>query len=168
MRTMIRPVTLVVMSIGSLLLAGCDASQEATTKDAAPAGAPTLGMKANTAQLMNWVLDPQSDIVWAAVGSIITEKGEEQLAPKTDEDWIKVRNAAATVAEASNLLLLAPHARDQGDWAAMTQKVIDKANECLQAAEAKDIETLFTAGGDMYLACTACHAKYVIGEPLKN
>jgi hypothetical protein len=168
MRMMIRPVTILAAAIGCVLLAGCNASQESAPKEAASAGAPALELKANTAQLMNWILDPQSDVVWAAVGSIITEKGEEQLAPKTEEEWMKVRNAAATVAEASNLLLLAPHARDQADWAAMTRKVIEEANKCLQAAEAKDLETLFTAGGDMYIACKACHAKYIHGETLNE
>jgi cytochrome c556 len=46
--------------------------------------------------------------------------------------------------------------------------MIDEANKCVAAAEAKDLEALFTAGGDLYLACTACHAKYLVGEPLKN
>jgi len=167
MRTMIKSVYLV--AIGSALLSGCNASQESAPKESTAANsAPTLQLKATSAQLMNQILDPQADIVWAAVGSIITKEGEQQLAPKTDAEWTVVRNAAAIVAETSNLLMLAPHARDQGDWVAMTRRVIDKANECVQAAEAKDIETLFTAGGDMYIACTACHAKYVIGEPLKE
>jgi deferrochelatase/peroxidase EfeB len=168
MRTMIRPVVMAVMAISSVLLVGCNASQDSAPKEAAPVGAPSLELKATTAQLMNWILDSRADVVWAAVGSVITEKGEEQLAPKTDEEWNAVRNAAAIVAETGNLLMLAPHARDQGDWTAMTRTMIEEANKCVQAAEAKDLETLFTAGGDMYLACTACHAKYVIGEPLKK
>jgi len=168
MRTMIRSLPLFVVAIGSTLLVGCNASKDSEADKTASATAPKFELKATTAQLMNWILDDRADVVWASVGSIITEKGEEQLAPKTEEDWAAVRNAAATVAQAGNLLLLAPHARDQGDWAAMTHKMIEEANKCVQAAEAKDLETLFTAGGDMYLACTACHAKYVIGEPVKN
>lgn len=165
MRTMIKSVTMVMLAIGSAALAGCGKSQE--SEPAKSVSAPTLAMKATTAQLMNQ-MDPHADLVWAAVGSIITEKGEEQLAPKSDEEWMLVRNAAVTVAEIGNLLMLAPHARDQGDWIAMTRKMIEEANKCVEATEAKDLETLFTAGGDMYIACTACHAKYVIGEPLKN
>ncbi len=154
--------------LGSAILFGCNSQAPAPKDSITPTDAPTLQIKANTAQLMNWILDPHADIVWASVGSIITKEGEQQLAPKTEADWVLVRNAAATVAEAGNLLMLAPHARDQGDWAAMTRRMIDEANKCVQAAEAKDLETLFTAGGDMYLACTACHAKYVIGEPIKE
>jgi hypothetical protein len=148
---------------------GCNKSND-SAKPAADvtSSGPTLQLKANTAQLMNHILDPQSDIVWAAVGSIVTKDGEQQLAPKNDAEWTVVRNAATVVAESSNLLLLAPHARDQDDWATFTRKTVEEANRCVEAAEAKDLEMLFTAGGDLYIACTACHAKYVIGEPMKT
>jgi hypothetical protein len=131
-----------------------------------PAASTPLALKATTAQLMNWILDPQADIVWAQGGTIVTPQGEQRILPKTDDEWNALRNAAATVAESANLLLFPPHIRDQGDWVAMTRKAVEKANECVAAAEAKDIDTLFTAASDMYLACTACHAKYVIGVPL--
>jgi len=163
--------TMPTLFVGALLLCGCNSSQEptknATDANSAPSGPPFSNV-ATVQQLMNWILDPQADIVWGAVGSIITKDGEEQLAPKNDDEWNAVRNAAATVAESGNLLMLEGRARDNGDWMTMTRKMIDLANECVQAAEAKDLETLFTAGGDLYLACTACHAKYVIGEPLKE
>ena len=163
--------TMAVLATTCALLAGCNASKESATEQGRGKDAgslPALELKATTAQLMNHVLDPHADIVWAAVGSIVTEKGEEQLAPKTDAEWTAIRNAAVTVAETGNLLLLPPHARDQGDWVAMTRKMISEANKCVQAIEAKDLETLFTAGGDMYIACSECHAKYVIGEPVKK
>jgi hypothetical protein len=50
----------------------------------------------------------------------------------------------------------------------MARAMIDRANDCVQAAEAKDLEALFTQGGELYLACTACHAKYVIGQAAKQ
>jgi len=31
----------------------------------------------------------------------------------------------------------------------------------LKAVEAKDAPAVFTAGSDMYLACSACHAAYI-------
>jgi predicted small secreted protein len=166
-----RWVTMVALAMACALSAGCNGSKESSTKQGVgkdSGSAPALDLKATTAQLMGHVLDPHADIVWAAVGSVVTEKGEEQLAPKTDAEWTAIRNAAVTVAEAGNLLLLPPHARDQGDWVAMTRKMIAEANKCVQAIEAKDLETLFTAGGDMYIACSECHAKYVIGEPIKK
>jgi hypothetical protein len=155
------------------LFAGCNASKEAASKQDAAKGISSeaaLELKATTAQLMSRVLEPPADLVWAVGGSVVTEKGEQPLAPKNEAEWIVVRNAAVTVAETSNLLLLAPHVRDQGDWVAITRRLIDEANKYVQAAEAKDLETMFTAGGDMYQACSDCHAKYkdAIGQQLKK
>jgi hypothetical protein len=155
-------------SIATVLFCGIamTACGSRAPQDAAANGSTDVALRATTMELMNWVLDVQGDIVWAAGGTIITEQGEQQLIPTTDDEWNALRNAAATVAEASNLLLLPPHKRDNDDWVAMTRMVVEKANLCVDAAEAKDIDALFTAASDMYLACTACHAKYVIGEPM--
>jgi hypothetical protein len=159
----IRSIAITAVLFCGIALTSCGAG---SPDDGAANGQSGLVLQANTTQLMNWILDVQADIVWAAGGTIITEQGEQQMIPETDDEWNALRNAAATVAEATNLLLLPPHKRDDHDWVAMTRKVVEKANDCVVAAEAKDIDALFTAGSDMYLACTACHAKYVIGEPM--
>ena len=36
----------------------------------------------------------------------------------------------------------------------------DAANQALKAAQAKNTETLFNEGGNIYKACAACHSKY--------
>ena len=36
-------------------------------------------------QLMNWILDPNADVIWGAAGAIITEAGTRDLAPTTQE-----------------------------------------------------------------------------------
>jgi hypothetical protein len=148
--------------LSGVLLLSCTKSDE----PAQPAAAVPYRHQATMAQLMNWVFDVQADIVWAVGETIISEEGETRIVPKNDDEWNAVRNAAATVAEASNLLMMEGRARDNGDWLKFSRMVLDKANECVAAAEAKDLDALFTAAGDMYLACTSCHAKYVIGQPL--
>src|SRR5262245_15190402 len=92
----------------AVLLHGCN-SGEAPAGAAAPsAGASAQGTSfhtvADTKQLMAWIIDPSADVVWGAVGTIVTEKGTEHIRPKTDEEWTAVRNSAATVAESGNLL----------------------------------------------------------------
>jgi hypothetical protein len=156
--------------LSGIVLFGCNSSQTSTSANSPStnAASPSFSNVTTVKQLMGWIIDPNAAKVWAAVGSVVTPEGEQKLAPKTDEEWVAVRNAAATVAETGNLLMLAGRARDQADWMSMTRAMIDKANESLQAAEAKDVEAMFTSGGDLYLACTACHAKYLIGEPLKD
>ncbi|HTE41788.1 MAG TPA: hypothetical protein VK629_13235 [Steroidobacteraceae bacterium] len=156
----IPPQALVFLS--AALLAACGGPQE-SNPPAATSG-PPFDTTATVAHLMSWIMDPQADVVWAVGGYVITKDGEVQSVPKNDDEWNAIRNAAATVAESGNLLMLQGRARDNGDWMAMARKMTEEANRCVQAAEAKDLDALFTAGGDMYIACTACHTKYVIGE----
>jgi len=115
-------------------------------------------------QLMNWIIDPNADVVWAAVGTVVTTEGEQKFMPQTDEEWTLVRNSAATVIESGNLLMMDGRARNSDDWMKKVQELMLRANEVLQAVDAKDADTLFSAGSDMYLACSACHAEYIFSE----
>jgi hypothetical protein len=140
-------------------LMGCGAQAPSPPPTAAPFQAD-IAVK----ELMNWIMDPNADVVWAAVGTIVTSEGEQKFAPTTDEQWTTVRNSAATVIESGNLLMMNGRARNQDDWMKKVQEMMRAAKQVLQAAEAKDAETLFTAGSDMYLACSACHAQYIFDE----
>jgi rRNA maturation endonuclease Nob1 len=115
----------------------------------------------DTKLLMQSVIDPNADIVWEAVKTIDTPKGIEEIRPKTDEEWAAVRNAAVTVAESGNLLMMVPRAKDGGDWMKLAQQMIDTGQEAIKAAEAKNAERLFTVGGDIYDSCSACHRQYM-------
>ena len=115
----------------------------------------------DTKLLMQSVIDPNADLVWDAVKTIDTVKGTEEIRPRTDEQWAAVRNAAVTVAESGNLLMMVPRARDGGEWMTMAQRMIDTGQEAIKAAEAKNAERLFTVGGDIYDSCSACHQKYM-------
>ncbi len=143
-------------------LAGC--SKPADPVAAAAQPAPFVAVT-DTKQLMAWVMDPSADVVWGSVGTVITEGGREEFAPRTDEEWTAIRNAAAVVAESGNLLMMPGRAVNQDDWMAKSRALIETATVVIRAAEVKDAETLFTAGSDMYLACSACHAGYVFGGP---
>ncbi|HEY8537722.1 MAG TPA: hypothetical protein VIL28_02575 [Steroidobacteraceae bacterium] len=145
------------------VLCGCNAEVPQAPAASATSTAPEFREVADVKQVMNWIMEPSADVVWDAVGSVMTEAGEESLAPKTDEEWTAVRNAAATVAEAANLLLTPGRLRDREDWVKHSHQLTKTAQEALAAAEAKDVDALFTAGGDMYIACTECHAQYAIG-----
>ena len=77
------------------------------------------------ADLMAGVIDPAADVYWDAVGVIVDSAGEHQLAPQTDEDWLRVRAAAYTVAEAGNLLMMPDRALDQGAWITLAQSLVE-------------------------------------------
>jgi hypothetical protein len=135
-----------------LVMAGCGQP---------PAPPPPFKTDIPVKDLMNWILDPNADVVWGAVGTVVTAEGEQKFAPTTDEQWTVVRNAAATVIESGNLLMLNGRARNPDDWMKKVQDLMRTANVVLQAIEAKDADTMFTAASDMYTACSECHAQYI-------
>ncbi|MBC7984491.1 MAG: hypothetical protein H7Y02_11615 [Candidatus Obscuribacterales bacterium] len=151
------------ISIGIFMLVvlGCNGS-------APPPPAAPVATQFNTGltmrQLMDWVLDPTADAVWASVGTIITAEGQQDIAPKTDEEWNAVRNNAALLIEAGNLLMLEGRAVNQQDWINKARAMSDAAKVVLEAAQVKDAAAVFTAGSDMYLTCSACHAVYIFAD----
>jgi len=155
-----KPVVAAVL-VTTLLLVGCDRPAAPPQPAATSAGALPFTTTLELKQLMNWVVDPSSRVVFAAVGTIVTEHGEEQVAPKTDEEWNTIRNSAATVLESGNLLMLQGRARDQKEWLARAKAMSDAAAQTLQAIDVKDPEALFTASGDLYQTCSDCHAQYI-------
>jgi mono/diheme cytochrome c family protein len=125
--------------------------------------APPYNTSLSMKQLMEWVIDAAADEVWESVAIIITEKGENHKAPKTDEEWAKVRAGAATLVESGNLLMM--QGRTRGElWAAGAKRLSDAAMVALQATEKKDVEALFDSGATIYNACSACHAANRVGE----
>ena len=116
---------------------------------------------ADTKLLMQSVVDPNADIVWEAVKIIATRDGEQDIRPKTDAEWVAVRNAAVTVAESGNLLMMVPRAKDGGEWMQRAQEMIKAGEEAMRAADSKNAEKLFTVGGDLYDSCSNCHRKYL-------
>lgn len=148
----------------AILLTACSGSTSAPPATAPTADAPPFHTTLTTQQLMLWIIDPTADEIWDSVGTFITEKGTEEVHPKTDEEWATYRNAAAVLIESGNLLMLDGRARDQDQWMTAARGMADAAAMVLEAAEAKDVEAYFNAGGALYEACTACHSQYVIGN----
>jgi hypothetical protein len=122
--------------------------------------APPLTTAISLPQLMDWVIDPAADVIWDSVKSIMTASGTQEIAPKTDEQWEAVRNGAATLVEAGNLLMMEGRAKDGKEWMAATRRLSATAEKALKAAQAKRADALFDAGGDIYNACKGCHDRY--------
>ena len=53
---------------------------------------------------MRDMLDPASDSIFNAVGTVSTKSGTVEIEPKTDADWDKIRVGAVTLAEGVSLL----------------------------------------------------------------
>jgi hypothetical protein len=122
---------------------------------------PPFKPVADTKLLMQSVVDPNADFVWDAVKTIETKDGTQEIRPKTDAEWVAVRNAAVAVAESGNLLMMVPRAKNGGEWMQLAQDMINTGQEAIKAAEAKNPDKLFTVGGDIYESCSNCHRKYL-------
>jgi hypothetical protein len=117
--------------------------------------------------LMVHVIDPQTDIVWAASGVVVDMRGEHDLSPKTDAAWAKVHDAAAVVAESGNLLLLPDRLRPGKTWTRQAQTLSTLGLAAMKATDVKDKGAMLRIGGDIHDACEECHRVYVLGEPPK-
>jgi hypothetical protein len=122
---------------------------------------PPFRPLADNKLLMQAVIDPNADLVWEAVKTIDTKEGTEEIRPRTEEAWTAVRNAAITLAESGNLLMMVPRAKDGGEWMKLSQQMITASEEAIKAADAKNADRLFTVGGDIYESCSACHRSYM-------
>ena len=139
----------VMVSLG--LLAACGAEP------------PPPAAALSTGELMQRVIDPPADLFWEASGTIITAAGETSRAPTTDAGWQAAVNAAATLMEASNLLMLPGRARDDKEWMQFARQLQSSAAAGMKAARAKDEKAVFDTGGEIFLACRGCHMKYLLG-----
>ncbi|MGH9657003.1 MAG: hypothetical protein ACRD96_00575 [Bryobacteraceae bacterium] len=125
---------------------------------------PAFKPVATVKQLMQATIDPAADVLFEAVGTVISVEGVEEIAPGNDEEWAEVQHAALTLAEAGNLLLIGDRPNDKkdkgDDWTTMSQALVDAGVVALKAAEAKNPESLFEAGGKIYEVCQQCHNRY--------
>lgn len=118
---------------------------------------PTLNMQ----ELMAHVIDYNAFEVWHRQGWIIGDTVVE-LFPTDDDGWIAAENAARTVAEASNLLLLPGRPLDDDRaWVDFAHQLNEAATKAGDMAEKKDKDAFFNAGTDMYRACRGCHQRYI-------
>lgn len=141
----------------SVLLALLGASVGASGCGPAP---PPFRPVADVKTVCAGIIDPSAMTLWNAVGWVDSPDGTEEIYPRTDEEWLAVRNASVTLAEAGNLMMMPPRARDSGDWTRLSRALVDMGEEAVHAAEAQDKDQIFTIGGDLYEICTNCHSKY--------
>lgn len=127
---------------------------------------------------------PAADGLWSSVQTNVTVKGIEEIVPRTEDDWERVRNYGVTLVEATNLLLIPGRragepGRPAGDvselghdeiearikqdpamWAMHVQKLHDVALESMAAIDKKSPEAMIEAGDHLDKACEDCHLVY--------
>lgn len=113
---------------------------------------------------MEAVIEPAADEYWAAVGSVDDSTGSHSHFPRTEAEWLALRNYAFTVTESGNLLMIGSRARDQDEWVKMSLAMIEAGKRAIKAAEARDTTAVFNMGAELYDTCVSCHAKYYVGD----
>jgi hypothetical protein len=183
------------LAVGLGLLAlgassACSSSKPAPAPPAAPPAPAMWGdMKpvVSVKELMRFVIDPASDYVFDAVGTVVTKKGAVETEPKTDEDWEKIRIGAVTLAETAYLLKIPRPFAPPGDennstgpdpeelspaqikakleadpvlWNAKIEALRNVGLEVLEIAKRKDTKELWEAAENLDQACETCHLIY--------
>lgn len=124
-------------------------------------GVPEFQPVATVDQVMDAVIIPASEAIFDAV---VYSNGELVQAPASDDDWFRLQMQGIALAEAGNLLLMPPRARDTGNWTAFSRAMTERAVQVVEAAEARNLDQLLEAGSRLYESCTACHAQYLPQE----
>jgi hypothetical protein len=161
--------------LGIFLLCGCSPK---------PSPVP-IQVNASVKDIMDSMIDPSGDFLFAAVAEIADETGVYQKAPKTDDEWNEVRYRSFVLFEGMNLAMMEgrkvarngekskfPQVENEPDE---IQKLIDEdrpgffrrakrlqdaAVLSLAAVDKRDTKALFSAIEHVDQACENCHLHY--------
>jgi hypothetical protein len=153
---MSRMLNRILSGIAVVLFAAGPALSPSLGEDARP---PPFRAYVDMKAFMEHVLTPAAKIVWSVNGVVIDEKGEHDLSPKTEDDWERVVSGAATLAEATNALMISERAIDP-EWPRYAKALADAAEKAYQAAEARDLKTISQVSDQLDGICAACHRHY--------
>src|SRR5262245_19745985 len=141
-------------------------------------------MSTTMREIIQSMIVPQSDALWGAVSVTVTTRGTVENGPKTDDDWMKLRRDAVTLAEASNLILmprpvarpgegpqdpkahLAPAeiealiANSRENWVKFSNAMHKSARMAVQAIDARNARDLSAAADSLTRSCDGCHLQY--------
>jgi len=111
-------------------------------------------------EFMPHVMQYAGDGIWKRQGWRVDKTGEHSLFPKNDEEWEEAESGARTLAEVTNLLLLPGRRVNEPEWDHAVAEVRTVALKAAEAAEKKDQDAFFAAGGELDEACDVCHIRY--------
>jgi hypothetical protein len=155
----------------ALMVSAC---HQAATVSPATAQAATARPEFNTKipviEVMDHVMDPAAYAFWGGSGTTLTRSGdrvgERDRSPRTEAEWKKVEDGAATVVLASNALMVDGYAREPvADWRRYAAHVGDVALKAKAAAEQKNKGVMMDIGSELDTACEACHKQFAPSKP---
>lgn len=111
-------------------------------------------------EFMPHVMQYAGDGIWKHQGYVVDAQGEHSLFPKNDAEWEDAESGARTLAEVTNVLLVPGRRVPEPDWDKAVLAVRKVALKAADAAERKDADAFFAAGGELDEACDVCHVRY--------
>jgi len=143
--------------ITAAIVLGCATASPSLSDNATPM--PSFKAHVDLQTFMEHVLSPAAAVIWKSNAILIDKDGEHDLSPKSDADWEKIVTGAATLAEATNALMIPERVRDQA-WNPYVKKLADAANKAYRAAEAHDLKSVSEVSDQLDEICAACHRQY--------
>ena len=156
----------------SIFFVSCTQAPPPASAPAAPAAKPY----GTLAQMMRGIPFPNSNIIFdtQTTDPGAPQKPAEAGAPASQTfagvygGWQAVENAAISLQETANLLLIPgrmcengrPAPVDQEDYKKWAQGLADAGAAALKAAQSKNIDQMVEVSGTVSDACAACHEKY--------
>ena len=185
------------VGIVSLVVLACSQAPAAPNNNARPGraggdavSAPLWGDMSpvvSVKELMRDLIDPLADNIFNAVSTVMTMQGTIETAPKTEEDWDKIRIGAVTMAEGAYLLkvrrpfapagdlnnsvgpdavelspdqITAKVDKDPVEWNARIEALRNVGLQVLDIVKRKDVAELWDAAENLDIACESCHRSY--------
>jgi soluble cytochrome b562 len=160
----------------SFVVLGCTRA-ETPQEEAAPAGFDYTA-HGNLAQVMRGIPFPASNIIFdtqttdpgATVEATDPAAGQGATAQFSGVygGWQAVENAAITLQETANLVMIPgrlcengkPVPTDQEDFRMWAQNLAQAGADALKAAQSKNLDAMVDVSGTVSDACAMCHEKY--------
>lgn len=105
--------------------------------------------------LMEKTITPVTNTLWSAFDP-----------PQTDDDWLRLEEAAVTLLVAANVLALGGTGPMDDEWAAhpawvaYNQAMTTAAYDALVAIQTRNHDALLVAGDELLAPCEGCHLQF--------
>jgi hypothetical protein len=149
------------MTLRRLTLLVCSAIAAGAAPSPSPCAEPLPPFQAHVDMktFMEHVLSPAAGVIWRVNAVVIDEKGEHDLSPKSEAEWEQIESAAATLAEATNALMIPQRTLD-AQWNFYAGNLAQAASEAFRGAEARDLKAVSDVSDRLDGICAACHRHY--------
>jgi hypothetical protein len=148
------------------------------------AEAPPFSTDLTISDIMASIVMPSANVLWEAVLPDTDANGKEVLqGPDSEEGWLRVREAAVSLAAVSNLLMvpgltsrdpaletpageLSSAAINQlirdksADWYAWNEVMHTTAMQLVTAIDARDTQAIWDMTATLDGPCTSCHTQF--------